>query len=266
MKHGIEHLPTATVTPVRLCAFQATRRPKQLVKTINTVFGSITIDGRLGQAHSDLMECVMFHAERSRIENGRLEVIIDPYRIRMAMGGGESKYSSEQLDLLSKDLTKAMLETDTPTVNIKGHIVEKIVEAKIKKTDRRAWTAECDRNLVCWVFSQEWTTLIQADIARYYDPAALCRIDHGSVAAIARHVLTHQHQPNGGWKLDGLIEAAGVERQHSKVKQEVQNNAEVLAELGIRISGDRVFLAAPAPSLAASAPFIPGFSRTRPIF
>ncbi|ADL54854.1 hypothetical protein Galf_0818 [Gallionella capsiferriformans ES-2] len=92
---GIKRLPTTTATPVRLCAFQATRRPKQLIKTIQTAFGCVTVDGRLGQAHADLMECVMFHSEQHRIKDGRLEVVIDPYRIRRAMGGGRSTYSAE---------------------------------------------------------------------------------------------------------------------------------------------------------------------------
>jgi len=239
--------------PIRLCVFQATRRPKQLVRTIQTAFGSLTIDGRLGQAHADLIECVMHYAIKHDVIGGRMGVLVDPYRIRKAMGGGE-QYSAEQIKVLARDLRKAELETDAAKLNIKGHIVEKVIQAKTTVADPRGWSAG-ERHLELWVFSQEWTELIRRDIGRFYDPTKLCGIKHGSVAAIARHVLTHQHQhqPNGGWKLDGLMRAAGVERQASKVRTEITESLAALTEMGIEIEGNRVFLAAPARSLAAPA-------------
>lgn len=248
---GTNRLPTSTATPIRLCVYQATRRPKQSVRILQTAFGILNIDGRLGQAHADLMDCVMFCADQHRIQEGRLEVIVDPYRIRKAMGGGK-QYSAEQLTTLERDFLHTILTVETPKIKITGHIVEKIVEAKLTKSDPRCW-AEGKRNLQVWVFSTEWTRLVQNDIARYYNPMPLCRIDHGSVAAIARHVLTHQYQPNGGWHLEGLIKAAGVERQASKVRQEMQESSDTLAELGICIDGDRLILAAPARPIAAPA-------------
>ena len=260
---GTNRLPTSTVTPNRLCVYQATRRPKQHVRAVQTAFGCLKIDGRLGQAHADLMDCVMFCADRHRIQEGRMEVIVDPYRIRKVMGGGSNQYSAEQVAVLMRDLLHTILTIDTPKIKIAGHIVEKIVDAKMMKNDPRSW-AEGERYMQVWVFSGEWTRLIQNDIARFYDPLALCRIDHGSVAAIARHVLTHQCQPNGGWRLDGLIKAAGVERQASKVRQEMLDNADTLNELGIRLEGDRLVLAAPARFQAAPARQNHDISRTRP--
>lgn len=263
---GIDRLPTATATPARLRAFQATRRPQQLVKTIQTAFGNLTIEGRLGQVHADLMECVMFLSETSRVKDGRLEIVVDPHKIRCAMGDKGCKYSASTIKTLEKDLRKTLLDIETPHHKIMGGIVERIVESKLVRADRRGWSSSKNRNLQCWIFTLEWTALVQSDMPRFYNPTPLCRIKHGSVSAIARHVLTHQHQPRGGWKLVGLMAAAGVERQASKVWREVKESAGLLAEVGIRIEGDRVFLATPAPLLAAPAPFSNYFSHSGPIF
>lgn len=242
--NGTKRLPTSAATPTRLCVYQATRRPKQAVRVVQTAFGGLTVDGRLGQAHADLMDCVMFCADGHRTEEGRLEVLVDPYRLRKTMGGGK-QYSGEQVEILKRDFLHTILTIEAPKIKFSGHIVEKIVESKLIKNDPRCWV-EGERHLQVWVFSMEWTRLIQNDIARYYNPMPLCRIEHGSVAAIARHVLTHQNSPNGGWRLDSLIKAAGVKRQASKVRQEIQENADTFTELGIRIDGDRLILAASA--------------------
>lgn len=263
---GTKRLPTTTATPVRLCVFQATRRPQQLTRTIQTVFGSLTIDGRLGQAHADLMECVMFFSADSRIKDGRLEVVVDPHRIRRAMGEEGSKYSASRIKAFERDLLRAVIDIETQKHRVSGHIVDKVVASKIVRCDRRTWTDGQKRALQCWIFSEEWTELIKSDMPRFYDPSPLCRIEHGSVSAIARHVLTHQHQPNGGWKLDGLMQAAGVERRPDKVRQELQDNAEALSDAGILLDGDRVKMSASAPSVSAEAPFFPENVRRGPIF
>ncbi len=201
-------------------------------------------------------------------------VVVDPHIIRRAMGGGEykRKYSASSIKNFEIDLLRAIIKIETPQHKIAGHIIDKIVESEVRRNDRRAWADEESRALQRWIFSEEWTALVQSDIPRYYDPRPLCKIENGSVAAIARHVLTHQNQPNGGWKLAELMKAAGVKRQASKVLREVKENEGLLAEVGIGIqigihgSGSRVFLAAPAPTLAAPAPILDEFSRPGPNF
>lgn len=249
-----DRLPTATATPIRLQVFQPTRRPKQLVRSIQTAFGQGNVNGRLGQAHADLLECVMYHSMRHEIIRGRLGVLVDPYRVRKAMGGGSSLYSGARIKQFETDILAAALTIDAPRRRTRGHILDKIIDAKTTAEDKRGWVADApNRHLQLWVFSEEWTELLQDDVARFHDPAPLCRIDRGSVAAIARHVLTHQHQPNGGWRLDGLIKAAGIERRPDKVRMELLESASELAELGITIAGDRVKMSAPATSLSAPA-------------
>ena len=247
-------LPTSTATPTRLCVFQATRRPKQITKTIETSYGSLTIDGRLGQAHADLMECLMYFAEQHRIRDGRLEVLIDPYSLRKSLGSSGHQYSASQIKILRADLQKAILKIETENIECHCHILEKVVVSKICKPDPRSWMTG-ERKLEYWVFSQEWTEIINKDINRYYNPLPLCNIEAGSVSAIARHILTHRFEPPGGWKLAGLLKAVDVARIASKVRQELINHADVLAELGIKFDGDgdRLRLTATARKVSATA-------------
>lgn len=241
----LDNLPTSTVVPIRVCAYQATRRPTKIAeqKTI-TAFGTVSVTGRLGQAHADFLDCAMHCSDKHRIDSvGRLQLLVDPHKLRMAMGGGENKYSAEQMKVLKNDLLQAILNIETPTFKIAGHIVDDIREAKgVDAEDKRRWAGSGTRQLMVVIFSEHWTKLINGDVKRYYDPTPLCRIEHGSVAAIARHALTHKCAPNGGWKLEGLIKAAGVQRQASKVKKEIQESLVALAELGIGLDGDRIFL------------------------
>lgn len=265
MKNGKpDRLPTSTATPTRLCVFQATRRPKQITKTIETAFGYLTIDGQLGQAHADLMECLMYCAEKHRIKEGRLEVLIDPYSLRKSLGSS-GQYSASQIKILRTDLKKAILTIDTEDIECECNILEKVVISKIGRPDPRRWMTG-ERKLEYWVFSQEWTEIINKDIKRYYNPLPLCGIEAGSVSAIARHILTHQHQPNGGWKLAGLLKAVDVARSASKVRQELIQHADVLAELGIEFDsdGDRLRLATTAKHPAISARKSNQIGHTRP--
>lgn len=269
-------LPTSTAAPTRLCLYQATRRPQLGTRTVQIEkIGSMIVIGKLGQVHANLMECLMFLAENHRVKDNRLEITVDPFKLRKAMWSGKERkktslrknqpiYSAEQMLLLESDLQAAVLVTDSKTMQIRGHIVEKVRESIAIHDDQRKWSKESEgRKFQVWVISEEWTKVILNDVGRFYDPRPLCRIEHGSVAAIARHVLTHQHQPNGGWKLDGLITAAEVTRRPDKVRQELSESTAELAELGIRVDGDRVKMSAPATQMSAPATQTPHFVRTR---
>ncbi|SCN47138.1 hypothetical protein BAZMOX_385711_1 [methanotrophic endosymbiont of Bathymodiolus azoricus (Menez Gwen)] len=39
--------------------------------------------------------------------------------------------------------------------------------------------------------------LIREDLSLHYDPLPIARIDTGVGQAVARHILTHKHEPNG---------------------------------------------------------------------
>jgi len=253
---SIDKLPTATALQSRLNIFQSTRRPQHLKMTLKqTKFGSSVVNGRLGQSHADLLDCVMFFREDFKIIERRLHVAVDPYRIRKSMGGGKSIYSASGRDGLVTDLKNAELITENSRFEITGRILEKTMKSRFKKEDKRKWGNYGERALEVWVLSVEWTELIKNDIGRFYNPLPLCLMKEGAVAALARHVLTHQHMPGGGWKLDGLMMAVGVERRFDKVRKEMLDNSELLGQMGITFdfNSGRVKMVAAATSPAAAA-------------
>ena len=81
-RRGQANLPTATAHEHRLLIYQATRRPVYRLETISTPWGAIRIKGKLGQPQADMMDAILYCAERSReIEDGRIKILVDPARV-----------------------------------------------------------------------------------------------------------------------------------------------------------------------------------------
>lgn len=270
-----DNLLTSSATPTRLGLAEPTRLPTNQVRQIETrdqngeLIGSILVDGKYGQTHEDLIEIVRYLADFHIFENGQLKLIIDPHKVRRAMAYGKSgkstvkkstpKFSADGCSQLEDDLLKVLVKLNTSNgrvvIKTKAHIVEKIVVAEdVKNTDPVLAAMLSDsyvsirggikreRSLQMWIFSDEYTKLLNDDIPRYYDPRPLCMIKSGSVAAMARHVLTHQYMPKGGWKERELMRAAKITRRHDKVEGEVITYAYALEKLGIKVVDHRWFL------------------------
>lgn len=238
------HLPTTTVSAARLCIFQETRRPEMIEKLIETPRGLVRVVGKLGQAHADVFEAICFEREiKSDLEDGRIKLLVDPYKVQRRAGLSSRK----QLDKITDQLEMALIEIYKPEhLSCKGHLIDHIEDAKrrdgSKLTRRNPLGGE--RSLWRVELGKAFCTLVERDIWLGYDPGPLTKLDRGISQAIARHVLTHKNVPAGGWKLDGLIEAVAGKLEDQQLRdrrREIRADAEKLAGgLGIVISGDRV--------------------------
>src|SRR5690554_1146804 len=87
---ALEQLPTSTAHQARLQLYQPTRRPKWAERVIETPWGTATVRGKIGQVHADIVESICRHAEDHRIvaATGHLQVLVDPYKVRVSVGGG----------------------------------------------------------------------------------------------------------------------------------------------------------------------------------
>jgi len=67
--------------------FQPTQRPRATAgEWIQTSWGRCRVLGRLGQRHADLLEAMLFVAERSReTDDGAIELLVDPARVRRTL-------------------------------------------------------------------------------------------------------------------------------------------------------------------------------------
>lgn len=238
-------VPTTSVHQSRLQVFQPTRRPTDTKRRIETPWGHANIKGRLGQTHADLIESFCKCAEDFMTdEQGRLHVLVDPQDVRkmMAGGAGHARYPLNRIEVLLEDIMSSIIELNVPAQKIKilGHIIDKVTDAP---TPRRAKNGT-ERNIWVVIFSDTFAQLLEDDLQLHYNPAPITALKTGVAQAIARQILTHKDEPNGGWKIDSLLESVGVDMsKNAMVRQrraEVRSDSEGLKNLGIIIDDDRI--------------------------
>lgn len=239
----LKTLPTTTVHQSRLQLYQPTRRPKWLERVIVTPWGTATVRGKIGQVHADIIEAICRHAEDHRTipETGQLQILVDPYKVRVTVGGGTA-YSRDTLWKMLTELRETSITLEAPSQGLKvlGGILDRVEESPatkinpVNKKPRQMWRVTLD---------PAFAAMLRDDLQLHYDPAPLAKIDAGVAQAIARHVLTHRDQPTGGWLLDSLIRLVGAGDDSVSIRnrrREVHKAADDLKPLGILIEGDRV--------------------------
>ena len=241
MTTGNKHLPTTTVTPARVRLFQPTQRPASRAgEWIETSWGKCKVDGRLGQRHADLLEAILYCAERARPEDaGTLKLLIDPARVRQVMS--DDRYSLQQLWRLLRELRECTIDVETPTMHIMGGVIESAEHTEeltrrdpLTGGERRLWTVR---------LGKAWVELMRLDLPLRYDPSPITRLRHGISQAIARHVLTHRGEPQGGWVIDGLIGAVAGDldgQARRDARRRLREDKAGLVGAGVTVCGDRV--------------------------
>lgn len=236
--------PTTTIHAIRLCLFQATRRPKKIEKIMETSFGKIRIKGRLGQQHLDVFEAICYSREKKREVDGRIHILVDPWEVRKKSG----QMSGTTLNKITDDLLEVIIEIIEPDrLACVGHLVDHIDVARKSSTDEKITRLGTfgERKLWTVKLGEAFCKFVQKDIWVGYDPAPIARLDHGISQAVARHVLTHKTAPNGGWKLNTLIEAVAgtVSRELLwKYRERIRKDAQRMGEIGVIVNSDRIDL------------------------
>lgn len=105
---------TATVTPNRVQLYQPTQRPvaKKAVWT-ETAWGRCKVTGRIGQRHADLMDALLFCAEKRKDEeSGQIKLLVDPAKVRQTLS--DDNYSFQQIWVLIEELSVQGLGSNAP--------------------------------------------------------------------------------------------------------------------------------------------------------
>lgn len=235
-------LPTASAREHRLQIFQPTRRPVFSRRTVETAWGRVSVAGRLGQVHADVLDAICHFAEaRGELADGRVKVLVDPFAVRRACGLG-----GEQLHSALRDLVASTVEIhDPPELECLGHLIDHLDFARapdgrpltrpnpLGGGARPMWRVELGR---------AYCTLLSRDGWLRYDPSPIARLRHGISQSLARHVLSHRHAPRDGWHVDGLLAACGcAPAQLRDRRREIRRDAPGLERLGIRVAEGRVF-------------------------
>ena len=238
-KKGNEVAPTTTATPARLQLYEATQRPKARQNSwITTTWGKCKVSGVLGQRHADLVESVLFCAEKKwDLPDGGAEVMVDPAKIRRCMSDGQ--YSLSQIRKLFAELRAATIEIMAHDLHCIGGLIDHVVISESRANplggERFLWRVRLGLPMVY---------LLKNDVPIYYNPAPIARLNYGISQALVRHVLSHQTEPRGGWKLNELIVAVAGEQTADELKnrrREIRSDTTIMECTGIVVDGDRVF-------------------------
>lgn len=255
----VSDLPTTTAHQSRLRLFQATRRPVRGVWEIETAWGKVKISGRLGQTHADVLDAMLYTAEKVGLTpDGRIKLLVDFAKVRSIARQKSGKiiktddktknrivYHSS-LEYLVDDLMGAVVEVMEPKhLAEKGHIIDHIYMAVDSNGIplKRPNPLGGSRNLRTVIFGTTGTKFLKEDLGVKYNPSGISRLRHGGSQAVARIVLTHTDQPNGGWHLDTLIaHICGniTEQELWNRRREIKKDAVELSKIGIIINNDKV--------------------------
>lgn len=235
--------PTATAHQARLQLYQPTRRPTWQERIIETPWGKATVRGKIGQVHADIIEAICRHAEDHRIieATGHMQILVDPYRVRVTVGGGKP-YSRDTLWKMLTELREVSVTLEVPGRNLKilGGILDRVEESSATRTNRVTGGL---RHLWRVTLDPAFAAMLREDLQLFYDPAPLAKIETGVAQAVARHILTHREAPAGGWVIDNMIRAVGaggdsVSMRHRR--RELHASADSLKAVGILIEDGRL--------------------------
>jgi len=256
--------PTTTATPARVRLFQPTQRPRITTGAwIQTSWGRCRVVGRLGQRHADLLEAMLFVAERSReTDDGAIELLVDPARVRRTLS--DRRHSLGRIREWLRELRSATIEIESPHLpaeeRLLGGLIDHVEPSPMTRHNplsggkRHLWRVRLGKPLV---------ELMKRDLLLWYDPAPLARLRYGISQAVARHVLTHSRPPAKGWKLDGLIKVVcGVLGSQARrdARRRIRKDEDGLSAAGVVLDGERVVVAHRPDSVA----YRPGGVAQRP--
>ncbi|MEY2333098.1 hypothetical protein [Acidithiobacillus ferrianus] len=230
--------------------FQPTRRPVTLSRYVReTPYGTVTITGKLGQGHRDLLDAMLLHSEKVNIRDGRMNALVDPYQIRKAISAGRTMLPYAHIEKLLEDLRTAKVEMTWQDGNrhyrLQEGIITGFVEASSKPVASGTFAQRdangCDqdhRDMLKITFGQGMTQMLMEDQKIHYPLAPVVGMKHGLSQAIARYCLSHKavHETfegicaRVGFDLDGK-----APRTVRNAKEELRDDAAALATMGIEV-------------------------------
>ena len=240
MNAGNEVAPTTTAIQARVMLYQPSQRPRwRDGDWIETSFGRCRVSGRLGQRHADVIEAILYCAERMRaVSDGGVEVLVDPARVRKVLS--DRQYSHQRMWSLLREAMSAVIEIEALKFRALGHLIDQVVESPMKRPDpltggeRNLWRVRLGASLV---------VLLEHDLSLYYDPAPIAKLQHGISQAVARHILSHKVEPIGGWYLDTVIVAVSGQLSSQAMRdarRRLKSDSNELDGIGLVLEGDRI--------------------------
>jgi len=251
LRKGLESLGVTTESQNRLPIFEPTMKPREGVRVFEGKYGKLLVEGRLGQAHKNLLETIFWKKEIYTFdeEDGIefLKVAYDEMKIRKYLSQ-KSEYSYERYRELLKDMIRTYISLETNKLRIQGTLIMQIYESKVKRPTRsRSPIIPKEVPLTVIKFGAVATALFKNELKFTYNPKPIMGLKSGISQALARFLKTQQSHPTAGYHLRGLIENLEGQMENKKwweIRRYLKEDAEKLEELGIVINfkEDKLFV------------------------
>lgn len=244
-----------------------TRVVDNTARLVKSKYGEAVIFGRLGQAHANLLESIMYNIiDIKSVDDKSMTVLVDPHKVRMGVGGGK-KCNSAELDILVKELMAVVVDIKAKGFRVRGHLIDTIIDDNdaIKNKGSNIDGSDTFRSLWKVTIGAAYLEILKFDKIKIdRDPALVACLRSGISQAIVRLCSTHANTPNGGWILDGLIQDVGGidvddNGKYDSIKmrnrrREIKKDANGMIKCGIVLDGDRVFLDKSSNRRVATSP------------
>jgi len=239
----------ATESMNRLPIFQPTLRAKFEVRSFESKYGKITIEGRLGQAHKNVLETILFKRKAFALKGTSLKILYNEYEVRKYLSQ-TSEYDYKTYQRLIKDMITAYIKLEREDETIEGTLIKEKVTAKnysYKTKSNLPGLVGRELPYAVVEFGYVATKLIKEELRFKYDPKPIMSLESGISQAIVRYLKTHRHHPEAGYHLKTLIEnlVENVEGQKwHDIRRFLKKDAEKLEALGITIDfkKDRLYV------------------------
>ena len=240
----------------RLPIFQPTLKPRFEVRTFESKYGKITVEGKLGQNHKSLLEVVLYKRKAYKLKIDKneddvkvsLEVLYNEYEVKKYLSQS-SKYSDERYHQMIKDMITAYIVLEKDDERIAGTIIARERESKkyYRKTKSNLPNIKREIPYVKLEFGDVFSRLLVKELRFTYDPKPIIMLDGGISQAIVRFLLTHKRHPKAGYHLKALLEnlTKNIEGQAWKdIRRALKKDAAMLENLGavIDFKEDRLFV------------------------
>jgi len=254
IRKKLKDIGVTTESQNRLPIFEPTLKAKNGIRVFENRYGKLTVKGRLGQVHKNLLETIFYERELYDFfedgDNKYLKVLYHEYKVKKYLTTGSTTYCHREYKQLIEDMKQAYVELETNKVKVKGPLILEKTASKITKKTKGNLPNLRGKEIPLAVitFGPVITTLFEKELRFTYDPKPILSLSSGISQAVVRFLKTHKNHPSAGYHLkplvENLVENVEGEKWHD-IRRFLKKDLETLKSIGIFIDfkRDRLFVA-----------------------
>jgi len=247
IRRKLPNIGVTTESLNRLPVFEPSMKPRQRERIYEGKYGKVTVNGRLGQSHKNLLETILWKKELHDFfkdgDKKYLKVLYDKGKVRRYISQTNEYYSHKGYISLLEDMKKAFITIETEKIKTEGYLIIDLYDSPtLKPINTKSPIIPKEVPLATIVFGEVLTALIDNELHFAYDPKPIMTLSNGISQAIVRFLRTHRHHPEAGYHLRELIKAVGGYTQGVKwriIKKALREDTKKLESFGITIDFEK---------------------------